>query len=127
MVTEQNSGSPVKKLSQPLYNAKGWMKLTGIFTIIGGVLQVLTIWGILFAWLPIWMGSLLFSAANTIEDAYNKENEQDMLNSLNKLGTYFKIAGIFTIIMIVVVVLGILAAIAIPNFIRARQSILSPR
>jgi hypothetical protein len=34
----------------------GWMKFLGVVSILEGALAVLTLWGILFAWLPIWPG-----------------------------------------------------------------------
>ncbi len=44
--------------------SKGWLKFLGVLSIIGGVLSALTIVGILVAWLPIWMGVLLFQAGS---------------------------------------------------------------
>ena len=91
----------VKELSVPLYNCKGWMKLVGVMSIIYGVMTVLTIIGILFAWLPIWIGVLLFQSANAIGQAYETDSKAAMARSLSKLKTYFIIMGILTLIGIV--------------------------
>ena len=40
-------------VAEKLRSMKGWLKFLGILTIIAGALQVLTIVGIVFAWLPI--------------------------------------------------------------------------
>jgi len=111
----------VKELSIPLYQCKGWMKLVGVMSIIGGALQALTIIGIVIAWLPIWTGILLIQAAGAIEQAYLGENQAAMTRSLSKLKTYFIIMGILTLIGLIALVLalafgllgGILTAVGI--------------
>jgi len=96
----------VKELSFPLYSCKGWMKLVGVMAIISGALQVLTIFGIIIAWLPIWTGILLFQSANAIGQAYEADSKADMARSLSKLKTYFIIMGILTLIGVIVFVLA---------------------
>ena len=64
--------SQLRKLSGPLYNVKGWIKFAGIMLIIGGALQVFTIWGIIIAWIPIWMGVIVISASNFLQKAYEQ-------------------------------------------------------
>ena len=95
----------IKNLSFPLYNCKGWMKFVGVMSIIGGALQVLTIFGIIIAWLPIWTGILLFQSANAITEAYEGDNQAAMTRALLKLKTYFIIMGVLTLIGIVFMVL----------------------
>ena len=97
----------VKELSIPLYQCKGWMKLVGVMSIIGGALQVLTIFGIVIAWLPIWTGILLIQSAGAIEQAYLGENQAAMTRSLSKLKTYFIIMGILTLIGLIGIVLAL--------------------
>ncbi len=124
MLSDYPEISQIKRLSEPLYRVKGWMKFAGVLSIITGALQALSIWGIVIAWLPIWMGAVLYSASNHIQKAYETEQEQDMVTSLGKLGKYFKIFGIFTLVLMAVAVIGIIAAILIPTFIRSRQGMM---
>ena len=70
-----NPGDLVREIGYPLYNCRGWMKFLGVMSIISGVIQVITIIGILFAWLPIWTGILLFQAASAAEQAYETGNK----------------------------------------------------
>ena len=91
----------IKELSVPLYNCKGWMKLIGVMYIIGGAIQALTIFGIIVAWLPIWIGVLLFQSAGAIEQAYEADSKAAMMTSLSKLKTYFIIMGVLTLIGII--------------------------
>jgi hypothetical protein len=102
----------IQTLSEPLYRAKGWMKLVAVMMIIYGVLTALTIIGIIIAWLPIWMGVLLFQSAGQIDQAYSTNDETALATSLGKLKTYFTIMGILTLIGIVLFVVGFLLGLA---------------
>jgi len=97
----------IKRLSSTLYDCKFWMKLVGVMSIIGGAIQVLTCFGIIIAWLPIWLGILLFQCANAIEQAYETGSEVAMIRSLSKLKTYFIITGVLTLIAIIFMVIGL--------------------
>lgn len=95
-----------KALSTPLYSAKFWLKLVAVMSIIYGVLCALSIVGIVIAWLPIWMGVLLFQCAGQIEQAYLADDAQALHNGLAKLRTFFTIVGILTLIGLVIGVLA---------------------
>jgi len=107
--------SVVKELSMPLYQCKGWIKFVGVMSILGGALYAISIFGIIIAWLPIWMGVLLFQSANAIESAYLAGDRNAMTRSLAKLKTYFVIMGVLTLIGIIITVLamffGVMGAI----------------
>ena len=102
----ENTPSPaetVRLLSSPLYNNKGWIKFFGIMNIIYGVFAAVTLVGILFAWLPIWLGILINGAANNIERAYLAGDQQAMLQAQKKLSTYFVINAILVLVGLVFV------------------------
>jgi hypothetical protein len=87
---------------------KGWMKFMGIVTIIGGAINALTIVGILWAWLPIWMGVILTQAGSKA-DEYAKQGDTASLEGLTgKLKSYFMLSGI---VMIVSFALGIISGL----------------
>ena len=88
----------IKEVSIPIYQARGWMKLLGILNIIGGVFAALTIVGIIIAWLPIWMGVILFQAGSATEQAYYSGDKYSLAKSLNQLKLYFTINGILALI-----------------------------
>ena len=92
----------VRELSVPIFQAKGWLKFLGILSIIGGVGQALTIVGILFAWLPIWMGVLMFQAGSNIESAAQFGDKFSFLRSLGSLKTYFVLQGVLSLIAIII-------------------------
>jgi len=102
--------SLVHYLDEPLWRAKGWIKLMGILFILQGVLTALSLWGIVLCWLPIWLGLTLMSAAKNIRAAAELDNKECMRQALDKIALYFKINGILVIIGLVV---GILVAVAV--------------
>ncbi len=91
----------IKEISLPIFQSKGWLKLLGVVMIIQGVLTAFTIVGIIICWLPIWLGVLLFQAANSIEGAQLTGSKTHLNLSLTKLKMYFIINGILMLIFIV--------------------------
>ncbi len=100
----------VKEVSRPLFEAKGWMKFLGVILIIYGVLVACTVVGLIIAWLPIWLGILLFSTGSKIDAAFQGGNKADLMAGLGKLKTFFMIYGIMAIIGIAVTVIGLIVA-----------------
>jgi hypothetical protein len=94
----------VKELSVPIHQARGWLQFLGVLSILGGVGQALSVVGILWAWVPIWMGVLLFQAGSNIESAAQSGDKSSFLRSMGNLKTYFVIQGILTLIAILIVV-----------------------
>jgi hypothetical protein len=94
----------VQQLSMPLYQARGWLKFLGVMSIISGVGSALSIVGILVAWLPIWMGVLMFQAGSSVEAAGQIGDKFAFLRSLGSLKTYFVLQGVLTLIGIVIAV-----------------------
>ncbi|MHB1895234.1 MAG: DUF5362 domain-containing protein [Metallibacterium sp.] len=112
----------VRDLSLPLASGKGWVKFVGIINIITGVLTALSIVGILWAWIPIWMGVLLLQSGGAIERAQMAGDESALRMALDKLRVYFIIQGVLFIIGLVVMALffmlffgALMAAIANHN------------
>ncbi len=110
--SEKNRENLIRELSYPLYNGKGWLKFYGIVTIIVGVISALSIVGILYAWVPIWLGALVNSAANKVEMAYHTGNKQAFLEAQQKLNTFFVINSVIILITVVLSALIIFAFLA---------------
>ncbi len=101
-------GERIMRLSEPLYRAKGWIKLSAVMLILYGALTALSIVGLLVAWLPIWMGVLLWRAAKAAEQAHDASDEAALLEVQNRLRTYFVVMGVTTLIVLVVTVAQVL-------------------
>lgn len=93
----------IQELSLPIHQARGWLQFLGVLSIIGGIGQVLSLVGILWAWLPIWTGVLLFQAGSNIESAAQLGDKFAFLRSMGSLKTYFVIQGILMLISILLV------------------------
>lgn len=91
----------LKRVCKIAADSASWMKLLGVISIIQGIFAVFTIWGIIIAWLPIWLGVILFRAANEAEMA--SAGLSDHLESyLQRLNKFFLIQGIFMLLMIII-------------------------
>ena len=104
----------LSQIQQVSNGMTGWLKFLGIVNIVSGALSVLSLWGILIAWLPSWLGVLLLQAANRITNARFANNQGELVQMMDKLRLYFVIQGI---LIIVSVVLGIIAIIIFGGFI----------
>jgi hypothetical protein len=91
----------VRDLSLPLYRARDWLRLMGVLMIVAGALYALSLVGIIVAWLPIWMGVLLFKAAGAIERAHQRGEPRAMIESQDKLRTYFTVQAVLAIASVV--------------------------
>lgn len=102
----------VREVSLPLFSSKGWIKFLGILMIIYGVIAAMTIVGIIFAWLPIWLGVLLNQTANRIEQAHLSGDSVAMIKAQNSLSTFFTIYGVLALIGIIFGIIFIVVAIS---------------
>lgn len=99
----------IKEVSIPIYQARGWLKLLGVLNIIGGILAAITIVGIIIAWLPIWMGVILYQAGSSSEQSYFNGDKYSFIKTMNQFKLYFTISGIMALIGIIVWVIMIMA------------------
>jgi len=117
-----------RELAQPLYDARGWMKFLGVLNIISGVLACLTIVGILWGWLPLWQGILLFNAGKQGELSWQGEDPERLRDALRQLKTYFIISGVSMLLTMalaaffLIAILG-LGAIGLLSGLEALQTI----
>jgi hypothetical protein len=106
----------IREINFPLYQSKGWMMFLGILSILMGVFTALSIVGIVIAWLPIWIGVLLFQAANSTEEAHTLGNKVSLLKTLGKLKLFFTIMGVFYLINLAFIGISILAIFGLGMF-----------
>ena len=103
----------VQRVIRPINDARGWMKLLAVMMFISGGFAALTIIGLVFAWLPIWMGYLLWKSAASAENAAMLGSEENAIESLSRLKTYFTVQGVLILIyfaftaMLIVLVIGL--------------------
>ncbi|MDP0495504.1 MAG: DUF5362 family protein [Verrucomicrobiota bacterium JB024] len=93
-------------LSEPLAKTNFWLKFMAVLQFISGASAAMSLIGILYAWLPIWMGVVMWQAANRARDAVASGDLQTALAAQNKIKLLILIAGISTMVMLV---LGVFA------------------
>jgi hypothetical protein len=107
-----NTRSAVEEILGPIVDGKFWMKLLGVLMIISGVLQALTIIGIIVAWLPIWLGVLLFQSAGAAEQAIISNDPARARYACDRLRLFFMIQGVLVLIALVFVALGMFMGVS---------------
>lgn len=93
-----------------LNRSRGWMKLVGVLMILGGVIQALTVVGIVVAWLPIWMGVQLTGAAADAETVVQRNDPAALASYHRRVGTFFTIQGVLAMLGLLVAI-GVLVTI----------------
>jgi hypothetical protein len=102
--------------TQARKNAKGmagWMKFMGIMSIIGGCLQALSIFGLVIAWLPIWMGVVLTKAGAKAGEYADKGDFASLESLTGQLKTYFTISGILIIVSLALSIVAVVTVLVL--------------
>jgi uncharacterized membrane protein len=94
----------VKYLCDNVARSATWMKLLGVLLIIDGIIMLISVIGIIFCWLPIWLGVIIFKAAGDAETA-NKGVPQQLGEYVQKINRFFLIAGILALIYLIIVLI----------------------
>lgn len=102
-----DSENLIREIGSPIYEGRGWIKFLGVISIAGGIIYALSIIGIVIAWLPIWMGVILYQSATKMEQAYAAGDKRGFHESMDKLKLYFMIQGILTLIGIVFAIIAL--------------------
>ena len=97
----------LRTITLPLYEAKRWIKFLGGVLVGVGVVYAVTIVGLVFAWLFVWLGVLLWQAGCEIDRAFPQGEEVPLSIAFGKLRRFFVVAGIATLVYLVVMALGL--------------------
>lgn len=95
-------GALLEHLRATAVHMSAWLKLLGFLSMVCGALAVLTVVGILFAWVPFWLGILLFQAGSR---ALRAQDPREMAAMLEKLRSYFALLGTVVIITLAFVIM----------------------
>lgn len=104
----------IRSVSSPLAESAGWMKLLGILSIIGGASQMLSLVGVLWGWLPLWMGILLYQSASSVESARLTGDYHALASAMRNLKTYFIINGVLALLGILLSLLMVCLLLVLP-------------
>lgn len=103
---------PVKdialKMPKPI-----WLIIPASMAILAGVITGITIIGLIFAWLPIWLGVLLFQANKALETARDSGRRQDLITAVEKISTYFTITGVVALIYLLFIIIYIVFLVTV--------------
>lgn len=112
----------VTQLMEPIAKAGFWLKFMAIIQIIAGIFTAITVIGLLFAWLPIWMGILMWQIANRAKEAAISGDRLSGESAQNKTKTLFIIMGVITLLYFLFTIGYIVLIFALglsdPDFLR---------
>ena len=94
----------IRRCASPLAAKSGWMRLLAILAFIQAGFAALTIIGLLYAWIPAWIGVALWKGTDGVQNAANSGDAEALEQGMAQLGTYFTIMGV----MIIVSIIGVL-------------------
>ncbi len=86
-----------------------WLRVLGAMSIVAGALYVLTLWGVVVAWAPVWMGALALQASQQFEKAALDNDLEAARKGFFQIGLLIKVMAVFTALNLI---LGILLATA---------------
>ena len=89
-----------RAIMAPLAAASGWLKFLGILGIVTGCFTALTCYGLVIAWLPIWIGVLQLQAASGLRNGFDMADGSSLYHGADKLRLSLKIQGILMICII---------------------------
>ncbi|HEY9131710.1 MAG TPA: DUF5362 family protein [Dyella sp.] len=110
-----NGGASVAELADPLAQGSGWIKFLAIVQLVFSGISVLASFGfgLIVAWLPIWLSILLLQTASAIEQAQVRNDAVAMKSALGKLRLYFMIQAVAMIVGFCLSILGIIAVVSL--------------
>lgn len=97
----------------PAEDTKGWLKFMGIVSIVSGALMAFTVIGILWAWLYVWLGVLLWQAGDRAGQAVARRDAAMFEQYLLKLKTVIMIAGVVVAIGVLLTALGLVMLLTV--------------
>lgn len=101
IATNEEQAQTIERIIYPLFKAQYWLKILGIAAWVIGILLTLTIVGLIFSWLFIWMGVLLFQMTGNIQKAYTYGDSQALRLVFRKLKILAILWGIFSILSLI--------------------------
>ena len=98
------------KLRATAGSMAAWLKFLGIVNIIKAIFVIISSMfiGIIFAWIPLWMGIVLFQAGSRASIAALSGRSEELVPMIDKLKLYFIISAIEMIVYIIILIFIIL-------------------
>jgi len=96
-----NRENTIIALAGTLAAGSFWMKLFALFMFLNALGSALTIVGLLYAWLPLWMGVALWKGASRAQFAEATGNPEHLEQSLRSIKVYFTINGVLLLLMVI--------------------------
>ncbi|MCF6192259.1 MAG: DUF5362 domain-containing protein [Candidatus Hydrothermae bacterium] len=92
--------SSTGSMDHALRGLRPWLRFLGILNLIMGVLEALTVVGLVVAWVNLWLGYLLYQAAGRADEVLATGSQESLVGFLEKLRLFFMILGLLTVVLL---------------------------
>jgi hypothetical protein len=109
---------------RPLLAVGGWMRFLGWLAIAAGGLQCLSCVGLLFGWIPIWIGVLLLRSVDKLERGARAQDVREMRAGVAALARAMQVKAALALVAIVLTLLfmaALVVLLAVPNVLGQLQ------
>lgn len=96
----------------PLVRSRPWLTFFAVICFLNALILAISLWGIVLAWIPLWIGALLVRAASRLRRFDESDREENMREAIEKVVLALKIVAICFIVQIGIAVIAITGAIA---------------
>lgn len=96
---------------QPLLAIAGWIRFLAVLAITAGVLQCLTCVGLLFGWIPIWVGVLLLRSVDRLERGRRSGDAGELRSGIESLARAIQVKAALALISIVLTLIALAAMV----------------
>ncbi len=105
-------GGGLPHVFRPLFESTFFLRTLGWLNIIYGAIACLTVFGLIYGWAFIWAGISLNNASDALQNASRSGNPHEYQRAVSNIATFFKIIGVFALIMLSILVLVLLVFFA---------------
>jgi hypothetical protein len=98
---------------QPLLAISGWIRFLAVLAIAAGVLQCLTCVGLLFGWIPIWVGVLLLRSVDRLERGRRSGDLGELRAGVESLARAIQVKAALALVSIVLTLMAMVAMVLI--------------
>jgi len=111
-LSETDAAMQVKRLATVVAAGSAWMRALALLMFILAFTLGVTIIGLTIAWLPVWQGIVMWSAATKAQQAVYTGSEQDLAQALEKVRQTYRLGVILAIALVLFrIVMGVIGMI----------------
>ena len=96
-------------LTRPILRSRKWIAILGVIYLVNGFVAAITVFGLLIAWVPMWLGVILLCISFDLRRYEEESSDSSLLSALKNLESFFRINCILmaTILLFGAIAIGL--------------------